>query len=202
MANQGSDRRTALEILAKASLAAQFPGFTRWACAQTQASSPESTPRQIAYRPTFFSAAEYRTIEVLTELIIPADESPGAHEAGVSEFIDFMAASGEKELRESMREGLRWLDSETMRQHGKVFAELSSDQQNRWLTKISVARSAAPEQHQAHRFFRVIRRYTVMGYYTSRVGLKELDYPGLRVYGESPACPHHDDPEHTRLRRD
>jgi hypothetical protein len=39
----------------------------------------------------------------------------------------------------------------------------------------------------------------VMGYYTSRVGLSELDYPGLRFYSQSPACPHTDDPEHRHL---
>ena len=49
------------------------------------------------------------------------------------------------------------------------------------------------------KFFLLIRRYTVMGYYTSKVGLEELDFPGLRFYTQSPACPHRDDPEHQHL---
>ncbi|MFZ0806388.1 MAG: hypothetical protein WAN03_09405, partial [Candidatus Sulfotelmatobacter sp.] len=49
------------------------------------------------------------------------------------------------------------------------------------------------------KFFNVFREYTVMGFYTSEIGLKELDYPGLRFYAESPACPHKDDPEHRHL---
>jgi gluconate 2-dehydrogenase gamma chain len=44
-----------------------------------------------------------------------------------------------------------------------------------------------------------MRRYTVMGYYTSRIGLEELDFPGLKMYAQSPACPHKDDPEHRHL---
>ena len=40
-----------------------------------------------------------------------------------------------------------------------------------------------------------MRNYTVMGYYTSRAGLEELDYPGLRFYSASPECPHKDDPD-------
>ncbi len=47
-----------------------------------------------------------------------------------------------------------------------------------------------PEQRAGHEFFLLVRRYTVMGYYTSRVGLEELDFPGFKLYTESPACPH------------
>ena len=48
-------------------------------------------------------------------------------------------------------------------------------------------------------FFKLLRTYTVMGYYTSRIGLESLDYPGLRLYSASPECPHKDDPEHRHL---
>jgi hypothetical protein len=48
-------------------------------------------------------------------------------------------------------------------------------------------------------FFRLFREYTVMGFYTSEIGLKQLDFPGLKFYSESPACPHKDDPEHLHL---
>jgi gluconate 2-dehydrogenase gamma chain len=44
-----------------------------------------------------------------------------------------------------------------------------------------------------------MRKYTVLGYYTSRIGLEELDYPGLRLYSSSPECPHKGDPEHKHL---
>jgi gluconate 2-dehydrogenase gamma chain len=44
-----------------------------------------------------------------------------------------------------------------------------------------------------------MREYTVMGYYTSRIGLEQLDYPGLKFYSASPECPHKDDPEHLHL---
>jgi gluconate 2-dehydrogenase gamma chain len=38
-----------------------------------------------------------------------------------------------------------------------------------------------------------------MGYYTSKVGLEQLNYPGLKFYSASPECPHKDDPEHRHL---
>jgi len=40
------------------------------------------------YQPLFFTAPEYAMIERLTDIIIPTDNTPGAREAGASEFID------------------------------------------------------------------------------------------------------------------
>ena len=45
-----------------------------------------------------------------------------------------------------------------------------------------------------------MREHTLMGFYTSRIGLEQLGYPGLQFYAESPGCPHPDDPEHAHLR--
>lgn len=198
MANQGADRREVLQMLAKAAAASQFPGFSRWAFAQRHEHGAEGAAPQRAaqYRPAYYSQAEYETIDILTGLIIPNDESPGAREAGVSEFIDFLAAHGEEEIREPMRSGLRWLEGASRGRYGKEFAALTAGQQNGILEGASKQRD---EGEEGRRFFRLIRRYTVMGYYTSRAGLKELDYPGLRLYSESPECPHKDDPEHLHL---
>ena len=44
-----------------------------------------------------------------------------------------------------------------------------------------------------------MREFTVMGFYTSEIGFKELDNPALKFYSESPECPHKDDPEHRHL---
>jgi len=201
MANQGSDRRTVLEMLAKAAAASQFPGFSRWAFGQQHEHAANATPprRTVSYQPSYFSAPEYRTIDVLTGLIIPQDESPGAQEAGVSEFIDFLAAHGEKEIQQPMRNGLKWLDSTAKKSYGASFTSLSPEQQIEILKRVAYRNNAVRGDGEGQAFFRLIRRYTVMGYYTSQVGLKELDYPGLRLYSQSPACPHTDDPEHRHL---
>lgn len=199
MANQGADRRAVLEMLAKAAVASQFPGFSRWVFAQQHQHEMEAAPpaRPASYQPAYFSPSEYHTIDVLTGLIIPKGESPGAQEAGVSEFIDFMAAHGEKQIQQPMRDGLRWLDSAAKKDYGASFTGLSPEQQTEILKGVAYRDSAGDPEGRT--FFRLIRRYTVMGYYTSAVGLKELDYPGLRLYTESPACPHTSDPEHLHL---
>ena len=57
MANQGSDRRAVLEMLAKAAVASQFPGFSRWVFAQQHehAEAAAPPPRQANYQPSYFS---------------------------------------------------------------------------------------------------------------------------------------------------
>jgi hypothetical protein len=182
VANQAPDRRQFLEMMAKAAAASQFPGFSRWAFAHGT-----SQARATSYQPRFYTPHEYEAIATLTELIIPKDETPGAREAGVSEFIDFLASHGEEDLK-PLRAGLRELDQAARAAHGNVFQSLPEQQQ------IAVLRT-----QQGTEFFRLVRRYTVMGYYTSRVGLEELDYPGLKMYSHSPECPHKDDPEHRHL---
>jgi len=201
MANQAPDRRRVLEMMAKAAAASQFLGFSRWVFAgehqHGSLARVESKPAN--YQPQFFSAGEYQAIEVLTELIIPKDESPGAREAGVSEFIDFMAAHGEVELQTPMRDGLRWLETRAKDAHGTAFSNLGSAQQEVLLRQVAYQNKEGEQDVAGRKFFELIRRYTVMGYYTSRVGLEELDFPGLRFYTQSPGCPHKEDPEHQHL---
>jgi gluconate 2-dehydrogenase gamma chain len=202
MANQGHDRREALEMLALAALAGQFSGFSKWICAAQQ--TPDHTmsavtqARPAIYRPQFFTLDEYEFVDQLTGLIIPKSESLGAREAGVNEFIDFMAAH-DPAIQQPFRHGLRWLNEQARRTNGGDFTKLPSDQQNSLLRTVAYREHYLPAQGTGQEFFKLIRRYTVMGYYTSRVGLEELDFPGLRLYTESPACPHKGDPEHRHL---
>ena len=193
-----------LQFVAKALAASQFPGFSKWAFGGQDNGEHQHSHEDLhavgkskqPYRPTYFSEPEYQTIEILAELIIPADETPGAKEAGVSEFIDFMAAHGEREIQQPLREGLARLDAAAQSEHAMPFGRLSHEQQTAMLEQLAASSKKAEDRT----FFLLIRRYTVMGYYTSRVGLQELDYPGLRLYTKSPACPHTEDPEHLHLR--
>ncbi len=187
MANQGPDRRAVLEMLTVAALASQFTGFSRWAFAEDMhmhSMDAPATPKSATYKPQFFSSNEYAALDQLTEVIIPRDDTPGARDAGVSEFIDFMAAH-DPEIQKPLRDGLRLLES-------RNFTHASPDHQEEVLREIA-------RDPKTTAFFKLARRYTVMGYYTTRIGLEQLDYPGLKLYAKSPGCPHKDDPEHKHL---
>lgn len=140
-------------------------------------------------------------MEHLTGIIIPSDGTPGAREAGVAEFIDFMVAH-EPERQYEFRTGLTWLDAHTHTLHGKPFRELDANQQSGVLKPFAYSAQHHEGGEDGRRFFHLVRRYTVMGFYTSRTGLEALSYPGLKFYTASPECPHHDDPEHLHLKSD
>lgn len=128
MAGQGIQRREVLRILGTAAAAAQFPGFSKWAFACGHVGNARLQIKPTSYNPQFFTAAEYAMVERLAEIIIPNDGTPGAKEAGVAEFIDFMVAN-DPEVQYEFRTGLTWLNAHVARKDGKHFMELTAEQQ-------------------------------------------------------------------------
>src|SRR5437588_2280370 len=109
MAGQGIQRREVLRILGTAAAAATFPGFSKWGFACGHIGNAALQIKPAVYKPQFFTAAEYSLVERLADLIIPSDSTPGAKEAGVAEFIDFMVANN-PDVQYSFRMGLDWLN--------------------------------------------------------------------------------------------
>jgi len=201
MAGQSIERREMMRILGLASAASAFPGFRRWtfACEHGQQDKAESSPADGPYQPRFCSPDEHALVERLAELIIPADDTPGAREAGASEFIDFWVWSDPSQ-QQAFRYGLGWISAHGIRLYGKPFLQLSAEQQQDVLGHLAYKAQFRPGEEDGREFFKLMRRLTVMGFYTSRVGLEQLDYPGLQsLWSEMPGCPHKDDPEHAHL---
>ncbi len=198
MAGQGVHRREILRIMGMAATAATFPGFSKWgfACGQVVKEAAQSKPA--VYQPQFFSSSEYAMVERLADIIIPNDGTPGANEAGVAEFIDFMIAH-DPEHQYPFRLGLAWLDAHCERNLGKKFVEASSEQQISIVEPLGFKDKARAGEEDGRKFFTLMREYTVTGFYTSEIGYKELDNPALKFYSESPECPHKGDPEHKHL---
>ena len=221
MGGQGIERREILRFIGIASIAGTFPGFSKWsfACAQEhvhQAAAPHKT--SAAYKPLFFSSQQFQTIERLADMIIPTDETPGAKEAGVAEFIDFMVATRVpvtarrdvrctqdaielgNEAQGRFLAGLNWMDARSKSEFGREFMECAPEQQKSLLEELAYKAKFRPMTESGRQFFQMMRDYTVVGYYTTRVGLESLEYPGLRlVWPSMPGCPHPNDPEHIHL---
>jgi len=198
MAGQNVERREILRILATAAAAARFPGFSKWAFACGHVGNATAQIKPATYQPSFFTPPEYATIELLADLIIPSDDTPGAREAGVAEFIDFMVAS-DPNVQDKFRNGLKWLDVNAERQGGSRFVALTRDHQIALLEPLAYKAKYRAGEEDGREFFHLVREFVVMGFYTSEIGFKELDNPALKFYAESPECPHHDDPEHLHL---
>ena len=209
MAGQGFERRDLIRMLAMASLASTFPGFQRWVFACPHEGLPSTPPAQRTepFRPQFFTADEFQLVDQLAELIIPTDDTPGAHDAGVAEFIDFMVANGadltrskEGNIDHRFRSGLKWMNTRAQSLWGRSFLKGTPEQQTQLLESLAYKKHFRSGEEEGQKFFQLMRDYTAKGYYTSRIGLEALGYPGLQtVWAEMPGCPHKDDPEHLHL---
>lgn len=198
MAGQGIHRRKILQILGSAAAVASFPGFSKWGFACGHVGNAALRIKPAEYHPQFFSSPEYAMVERLTEIIIPSDATPGAKEAGVAEFVDFMVAN-DPEQQYPFRMGLAWLNSHCERTLDKRFLDLTAEQQLSILEPLGFKDKTRPGEEDGRRFFALIREFTVTGFYTSKIGFKELDNPALKLYSESPECPHKGDREHRHL---
>jgi hypothetical protein len=86
------------------------------------------------------------------------------------------------------RDGLAWLGEESQRRFGKGFLDVAASGQAELVQAISDVRPDRSTTHAGTRLFDFLKEETVRGFYTSRRGLKELDYKGNSFYGESPGC--------------
>jgi gluconate 2-dehydrogenase gamma chain len=127
---------------------------------------------------TFFNDHEMATIAVLADIIIPRDEISGsATDAKVPDFIEFMVKD-KPELQTPMRGGLRWLDMQMAKQHGKSFKDCTAQQQIAMVDAIAYPKKAKPEMKQGVSFFNLMRNLTASGFYTSEMGIKDMGYAG------------------------
>src|ERR1019366_6331137 len=147
------------------------------AAAQTQAehahaAPPASAPANKAYQRKVFDDHQWRAVEVLCDLIIPADEHSGsATAAGVPEFIDdwldFRAREdGNQDLAAGVLGGLAWLDLESARLFQKDFAVAAPAEQKQILDRIAWPARAAAEDSRWAAFFPHFRALTVSGFFS------------------------------------
>lgn len=93
------------------------------------------------------------------------------------------------------KEGLAWLQQETNRKSFTKFLTAPPAMQLELLSSISDARSDPAVTNAGTQLFAFLKAEAIRGYYTSRLGLKELNYIGNSFYGESPGCGSHSSPD-------
>lgn len=129
---------------------------------------------------TFFTDAEMEMVEILSDIIIPADEKSGsATDAGVPEFIEFMMKDYPS-FQVPTRGGLMWLNNECNRRFGKAFAACSESEQLEVIDDIAWPDEADDDMLYGVRFFNRMRDLVSTGFFTSEMGVEYLGYEGNR----------------------
>lgn len=194
----GVTRRDANWMILKAAAAAGGAAFfSTWlqaAHGPMSSGAPPDTHNWSAYKPQFFPEQDFRNLDAFTAVLIPADDTPGAREACVAQFIDFVvnaAAEYAPEMQERWGKAMTWLRSQ-------AFADLAPPAQIALMERMAAPeRDASLPHSEDFRNYKLIKEMTVHAFYTSRVGLIDvLEYKGLAYLTEFPACTH---PEHHRI---
>jgi gluconate 2-dehydrogenase gamma chain len=187
-----TNRRTILRMMAAGPVAAGFA----WTEAEAQQAHEHAQAAQAAakqagtpFKPKFFTPHEWATVRMLVDIVIPKDERSGsATDAGVPEFMDFIMGD-EPNRQLAMRGGLSWLDRECESQFDKTFVTCTSAQRTQVLDAIAWPKTAKPEMSHGVAFFNSFRDLTASGFWTSKMGIKDLEYIGNVYVPEWKGCP-------------
>ncbi len=194
MSSQSVTRRDILKTLAIGAVGgsvlqvipAKAAEFVHQAVRKEKAASPAGK-----YTPKYFSAHQYEMLNWLCDAIIPKDvRSGGAVEAGAPEFIDLLTSENERyQLR--LGGGLVWLDSFCADRYAKSFMESTPEQRREVLDLIAYRKNAKQDPSLSHgvAFFALLRKMTCDGFYTSKMGIADLQYVGNTSIREFPGCP-------------
>lgn len=140
-----------------------------------------------AYAPRALSAHDYRTLERLTDLIVPVENgAPGALAAGAAAWID-MLASENAPLKEIYTTGLAWLDGAMKERGAADFVGATPAEQTAMLDVIAYRKNRTEAVAPGIEFFGWVRRMTVDAFYTSEIGFKDIDYRGNTALPSYPA---------------
>ena len=183
-------RRDMLKVITAVPAAAMVPLGTL--SAKTAMSMPEAAGQaaSAAYQPKVLDPHEWKTVTVLSDVIIPADGRSGsATQAKVPEFIDDWLDFRGGGLLAEIRGGLTWLDVECNRQFTHDFVDCSAAQQKQILDRIAYPKTAAPEDAAGVAFFNHMRGLVVSGFFSSEMGVKDLPYLGNQMVANWEGCP-------------
>lgn len=159
------------------------------------------------YRRQALTEHEWETVKRLAELIVPADDVTGsAVDAGAVEFIDLLCDSNE-DLAAIFHGGLSWLDAKMRERESSPFVACSAEAQVGLLDALVAEEASRNSRIQGSgegeyarfrdyqaweqgdlgpgvEFFGWIRKTTVDAFYTSPLGLQDLQYPGGKAHTE------------------
>ena len=193
----GIGRRQAIRSLASGAVATV--ASASWveslaALARQQAHAHAATAAIAAqtWAPRTLTAQQNELVVALSELIIPATDTPGAMATNVNRFIDQVLSDAEPQVRASFVRGLTWIDARSRALFkAKDFLRASAEQQTTLLTRLSAEGNPDKEEATGRDFFQAIKSMTINGYYTSEIGLrKELGDNGQLFLPQFQGCDH------------
>ncbi|NND05221.1 MAG: gluconate 2-dehydrogenase subunit 3 family protein [Saprospiraceae bacterium] len=148
---------------------------------------------QLNWKPNFHTAEEADAISIISDIILPASESPSASDANVPSFLDMIAQECMTTAEKSAwREGLRKLLDAFKEQKGVTLNIASASVQSEFIQEVD--QQAFTSSSALSEYYRIFKNLILVGYFTSESVMKNhLDYHAIP--GRYDGCvPHNGQP--------
>lgn len=150
-----------------------FAELLAWSGRVRESSLPPDTPSHLTPPRT-------RVMAALAEVIIPVTDTPGASEAGVTEFVAALVDGWlDDDDRDLFLEGLDTVDPAARERFDADFADCTAAQQSEYVGELDAEVTGLredPEASASNHFFHHVKRFTITAYFTSEVGLAALGH--------------------------
>ena len=104
----------------------------------------QNVAKDAGWTPVFFNAQQNKTVMVLTELIIPRTDTPGANDANVHRYVDLFLLVGSAADQKKFTDGLAWLDDQSNQTYKREFVKCSEAEKWHCCTKWPAAKTERP----------------------------------------------------------
>jgi hypothetical protein len=148
------------------------------------------------WKPVFLDDHQNQTLIALSDLIIPATDTPGAKAALVNRFLDLLLAAEPRETQQAFLDSLAYIDGACMKRYRAAFVHLPSERQAEFLTLIAYPHSLqtwhekAAAEFSGYDHFRNLKDWISQAYYSSQIGMRALGWDGEAIHGKFEGCPH------------
>ena len=130
--------------------------------------------------PSLLTPPRARVMAAMAEVIIPTTDTPGASEAGVTEFVAALVDGWlDDDDRDRFLAGLDTVDPAARDRFGRDFADCTQDEQAALAGDLDAELTGLrddPDADETRHFFHDVKRFTLTAYFTSEVGLEAIGY--------------------------
>jgi hypothetical protein len=148
------------------------------------------------WKPLFLDEHQNETLIILSDMVLPATDTPGAKEALVNRYIDLVLAADTRDNQRAFLNSLGFLDGESIRRFKAAFRYLSREDQDDLLHSLAYPLGSsgwtgeAASSDAGHNHFESLKQRIIFAYYSSEIGGKELGWDGNVMHGVYQGCDH------------
>jgi hypothetical protein len=148
------------------------------------------------WKPKFFDEHQNQTVIVLSELIIPETDTPGAKTALVNRFLDELLAAETRDVQQSFLNSLFFLDGDCTQRYKQPLIHLPPESQQEYLAFIAFPHSLETWQEgtrgesSEHEHFQNLKSWITRAFWSTEAGQRALGWDGGVSHGVFTGCEH------------